>query len=215
HAGPLAGGVGLLVLVGGDVDIDDLEPVEEVLDVRALDDDVGAVPLAGGAGDVGGARDDVVEGAGAGLGLLAVGVVGVVEDLVLEAGLPRVVLVFGRAVDDPAVGALGGAPVDLELEVGVLLGGADVAAGLVHAEDAVFHRPAFIGERVLPEPLPAVGGLAVEEEFPPVPLLGVRQRVGRGGVVPRRREGDLAGGGPLGAAAQQRLELRVCDRTHG
>src|ERR1700690_260487 len=69
--GPLALGDGLLELVAHGVHIYDLEAVEPVLDMRALDDDLRVIPLSGRPRDVERARDDVVHGPRPRLGLLA------------------------------------------------------------------------------------------------------------------------------------------------
>ena len=149
-----------------------------MLYVTVLDDDHGGVPC----GDVErlllGSRDEVVERAELAVALhaeLGIGVTQVVENLELAA--------YGTAfahvhvgideVFDAAVGAFCYLEVNFEDEVVVVLLGDDVAAvaalgtvGLLHLEHAVLDAPAFLGEGLNLGTAPAVGCLAVPEEFP-------------------------------------------------
>ncbi len=110
---------------------------------------------------------ELVEGAG---GVHVGGgdaVAGVVEDLVLRAGLPGGFVQLGDVEADARVAVGGGLPFELELEIGVLVGGDDVGRRAGDGLDAaVFDGPAGGGELFLLVAAPALGGFAVEEELP-------------------------------------------------
>ena len=175
-------GDGLAELGGGAVVFEDFDSVEPVLAVGAADDDAGGVPLAYGFdGLVFCGGDHVVEGGYSAVTVAAffgVGMDGVVEDLVLEADGGAVALVAGGVVGvdevlDAGVCSGSDAEVDEELEVGVFAGGEDVAgvaalfaAVLGDGEEAVFDLPASGREGGAVGAVPALGGLAVEEEMP-------------------------------------------------
>src|SRR5258707_14341442 len=176
--------------------LQDLAPVEPVLDVVAAYEDPRLVPFAHRPQRlVRGRRQDVVEGAGLAMGAhLGVRMTRVVEHLVLVRDRPFAVL--GDEILEAAVAARGDAPVEAQVEVGEALCGHDVSAPVRVAgpgrdvrERAVLHHPAVLGEVRLLEAAPARRRLAVEEEAPARLLLRGRELVGR-----RRIRGRGQGG---------------------
>src|SRR5690606_9259832 len=113
----------LVPVVGADDVLDDFYPVEPMLDMAAVDDQPHLVVLADRARYVLARRIERVAGAGAGVGILAVLVAFVVQDLHLDAVFVRDFLArdLANAVEYAAVAALRDLPFELELEVLVLL----------------------------------------------------------------------------------------------
>ena len=121
----LGSGVGGLPFVATDGDVDDEFVVEVVLEMTALDDDAGGVPLTDGLdGALVGAGEEIIECSGAVGGLGSVGVLGI-ENLVFEAEV--LVAVFGDAVFHAAVPFFRDFPIPTEFEIAVFLGGVEVA----------------------------------------------------------------------------------------
>lgn len=111
------------------VDFDHEFVVEVVLDDAVAGDDASDVPLADRAGVVVIGAVKGVHRAGGGHRIAAIGVLGVIEDLVFGAGLPRSKAFTKLCVDhDAAVGSRGNFPFKGEVEVFVGAGGAEIAA---------------------------------------------------------------------------------------
>lgn len=152
-----------------EVVFDDFCLVQPMFDVVALDDDAGLVPLTDGFEGFGGiACDQSVQGSRAGLGVFAVGMFGVVRDLVFRAGFVRGGCGFSDPVHDAAIGACGDFPIEPEFEVGVGLTTHNIATTTTGdtAESVFFDRPALGGKLGLFEAAKVAGGGAVEEGLP-------------------------------------------------
>jgi hypothetical protein len=113
--------------------------------------------------------------AGRGFRQLSVGVAGVIEDLHLGSGLPRILQLLVDPEHDAAVACRLDSPFQFELEIAI--GGAcnDVAA-LPDAGDRAVHDPPAFRQRVRAIAPPGIGRRAIEKDLP----LAV---TGRGGLV--------------------------------
>src|SRR4051812_1233416 len=138
------------------------------------------VPVAGGVQIPFWRRVERVIGAGRCETAVAIGMTFVVEELVLwRAPVDRVVL-LGAAVEDAGVALRGELPVELQVEVAVLVGADDVVGWLALRQGAVLDVP-FRRQALALVAAPAGGGGSVEKELPAGLLLRVGERVGRGG----------------------------------
>ncbi|HMP61403.1 MAG TPA: hypothetical protein PKD86_18840 [Gemmatales bacterium] len=174
HRPELAGGNHLIPLWTALLVFEHLHAVEPVLDAVALDADHSVVPLADRAGDVFPGGDEAVEGSGAGLGVAPVGMLGVVENLILRAGVPRVRMLLRDEIHDAAVGPGVDLPLEPEFKLIELVHGDDVAARSDPGDRAVDDLPA-VGNVLLAEAAPAVERLAVEKRPEALGLLRVSQ----------------------------------------
>ena len=187
--------------------------VEPVLDLVSAHDDMGGVPLADGVYFFGGGGGEQVvkrgERAVAVAAEFGIGVMQVVENLVFVTDGGAGGGLGSRAGDrvevgldeifDAAVRPLGDFEIGKQLEARIPLARDDVAsparflaAALVDGEHAVVDRPAGGGEFIRFRAAPAIGGLAVPEEFPAfldfLRCEGVRSGSG-GGVLRVKRCG--------------------------
>src|SRR5205823_1939183 len=79
---------------------------------------------------------------------------------------------FENEILDAAVAFRSLLPFPFEFEIVEFGVGDNVATAFTQAmEPAIFHYPAFLGESVLFEAAPAVGGLSIEQQFPPARLV--------------------------------------------
>src|SRR5690606_22459953 len=139
----------VLVLRIGVIEVDHLLAVEPVLNHGTLAHDPAIVPLADGPGNIAAGGHAEVQTGGAGAGILAVDVLGVVENLVLVLAGPIV---------HAAVAAFAYLPLKTQLKIVRHLAGlvGEAAAAIGAGNRAVGYRPVAIV-------LPAVEVLAVEQ----------------------------------------------------
>src|SRR3954465_326014 len=131
-----------------------------------------------------GCRVERVVGSGRRQTAVAIGVALIVEELVLRrAPVDRVVL-LGAAVEDPGVALRGELPVELQVEVAVLVGADDVVGWLALRQGAVLDVP-FRRQALRLVAAPTGGGGSVEEELPAGLLLGGGESIGSGGGLAR------------------------------
>ena len=135
-------------------------------------------------------------------GLLLVLAAGVVDDLHLGTGLPRMLRILGHVEHQAAV-ATGADPIfELELETPELGGGHEVARGGTAPDERPILDDPAVGHARAAIAAEARGRTAVEHQPPAAPPLGLGERVGgrvgdgRGGPRSRqhRREDRLPGG---------------------
>ncbi len=192
----LAGSHGLEDLRRAQFVFECLEPVQPVLDIRALHHNAGVIELAGRTRFLpGGGRQHVIESrrllfvarSGKAVGL-------VVNDLVFVADGTGALL--GDEILHSAVGPGTQPPLERELEVVERPVGDNIAAATAALmfQTSVFDTPALVGERRFLEPPPTARARAVEQEAPAGLALGGRQLVGRrfgcGSGERLRLEGD-------------------------
>ena len=106
-----------LPLGAADLELGRLHAVEPVLDVVALRDNPRLVPLADRLHRVGRRCRELVHRAGEVIRALVVGRLDVVEQLIFRRAPVDGVVLFGAAIEDPAVAGFPDAPFQLELEV--------------------------------------------------------------------------------------------------
>ena len=145
--------------------LEQLEVVQPVLDVRAVDDDSRLVPLADRLQVSGRGGIQRVRGAGRCEPRLVVGRFGIVEELVFRRAPVDVVVLFGAAIEDSAVAAFGNLPFELELEIVELVLRHEVARRFVVGDRPVGDMPARRDRLGLVAP-PTVERFAVEERAP-------------------------------------------------
>src|SRR3954467_13428099 len=127
-----------------------------------------------------GCRVERVVGSGRRQTALAVRMALVVEELVLgRAPVDRVVL-LGAAIEDPGVALGRELPVELQVEVAVLVGADDVVGWLALRQGARADVP-FRRQALRLVAAPTGGGGCVLEELPAGLLLGGGESVGSGG----------------------------------
>lgn len=170
-----------------------LHAVHPVLNVLTVADQLDVVPLAHRLGGVQrlaglGVHRRMVERVGPAR-LLRVAVrIGVVENLVLDAGKRGPGLILADAEHDAAVGVRRHLVVEFEHEVVVLAGGDDIAGRFIDPAQGAADDLPTRGDVRLTEVAPAGGGLAVEQQLPAGGFFGIRQP-----IEVRQDRGRLAG----------------------
>src|SRR5712691_13227238 len=145
--------------------LEQLEAVQPVLDVVAVDDEPRRVPFAAGVDVAGRGRIEVVGRARRRHARLAIRVLRVIQDLHFHRVPVDLVAILAGAIEDTAVAAGLDLPVNAQLEILELVGRDDVATGADPRERAILHRPA-VGDRRLAVVAPASGCLAIEQQAP-------------------------------------------------
>src|SRR2546425_2078959 len=173
--------------------LDDLHPVEPMLDVFPIHHEAYLVPLTRGLHDPGRRGIDAVGGPGRREAGLPVCMPRVIQHLHLgPAPIDGVVVrILARAVEDPAVAAGRHVPFERQLEVLELLRCDDVCRG-PHPGERTLSDPPPRRDRVHLPPPPAEGGMTVEQQLPARSALLRGQRVERRACA--RRAGLLRHG---------------------
>src|SRR5947207_3756490 len=146
--------------------LEQLLTIEPVLDGVAVGHDQSRVPLVGGLHDTGRRRIERVVGASRSQPALAVGMAGVVEQLVLRRAPVDVVVLLGAAIENAGIATRTQLPVQRELKVSELVLGDDVLDGTGFRQYTVDDMPARRHCRTLVS-APGSGTGSVEERAPP------------------------------------------------
>src|SRR2546429_114256 len=145
--------------------LEQLAPVEPMLDVVAVDDEPRRIPFAARVHHAGRRRVQTVRGTRRREPRFAVRVLRIVEHLHFRCVPIDLVAVFARAIENAAVAAGLDFPVDRQLEVPELLVGDDVPPRSDTRESAIPHRPT-VGNVLLPIIPPTRRRLSIEQRPP-------------------------------------------------
>src|SRR5467141_256063 len=156
--------------------LEQLEPVEPMLDMIAVHDEACRVPFAAGVYVSGRRWIEIVGRARGRQRRLAVGMLGIVQHLHLDRVPVDLVRILGDAIEDAAVAARHDLPVDRQLEILEFVGGDDVAAGPGATEGTILHHPS-VGDGLLPVIPPPRRRFPIKQESPTGAALGIAQCV--------------------------------------
>src|SRR5882672_7862351 len=142
----LAGGDLRLPVGAPELVVDNLLPVQPMLDVRTLDDDPRRVPFAERLDDASGRLVERVCGGRGSQTFLPVRRIRIVEQLILRRAPVDVIVLARAAVEDPAVAALPDLPLEFELEIAEFLPRDEIIDGAILRQRVATQMPAIRSE---------------------------------------------------------------------